>query len=302
MKQQLDLSVIIVSYNTRLVTLKCLRSIFEYTRGLSFEVIVVDNGSSDGSTDMLRRFKRKNPLRLIASKKNLGFGRANNRGAKIARGKYLVFLNSDTLLTTNSLKISLEEAKKIKLLGAYSCRLLNADGTIQPTGGFFPTPARILTWQLFLDDLPLIKYWFRPVHPTVSWYGEKIELDWLTGAFMLIPRKIFALVHGFDEDIFMYVEDTDLCYRLRQLGRIAVYSPTTAIIHLGGASGSNGNSLVAEAKQTAFFVRKHFGSMAAFVSIFLIKLGSLLRWVLFGIIIPNETKAHSYRQILFSRF
>lgn len=294
-----ELSVIIVSYNTRKVTKKCLRSLFEYTRGINFEVIVVDNASSDGSLPMLRAFKRKHPIRLIAAKKNLGFGRANNRGAKIALGKYLLMLNSDTVFTTNTLRIALDEAKAIKDLGVYSCRLTNKDGTTQPTGGFFPTPLRVLTWQLFIDDLPLVKYWFRPVHPDQSWYERELEFDWLTGAFMLIPARVFKKVNGFDEKIFMYVEDTDICYRIKSLGKQIIYSPTTSITHLGGASGGSG--LVAEAKQTIFFVNKHFGPLAGFWSKLMIRLGSLLRYTLFAIIVPNEAKRSAYKEILFGR-
>lgn len=296
-----ELSIILVSYNTKTLTIKCLESIFEHTRELKFEIIVVDNASTDSSLSALRRFRRQQPIRLLPLRKNIGFGRGNNRGAKIARGKYLLFLNTDTFLTTNALKTAVEEAKKIKDLGAYSCQLLNADGTIQPTGGYFPNLWRIFTWQLFLDDLPLVGQLFKPVHPKPDWYRRYREPDWITGAFMLIPKKLYDQVGGFDEDIFMYVEDTDLCYRLKRLGFKVIYSPTASIVHLGGASGKGGGNLVYEARQTIYFVKKHWGRLFALKADILIRSGALLRWVIFGIIGGNETKAAAYRQILLGK-
>lgn len=301
MKAAPDLSVILVSYNTKAVTLACLESIFKHSRGFNFEIIVVDNASSDGSPAALKQFKKTHSLRLLLLKKNLGFGRGNNRGAKLARGEYLLLLNTDTLLHDNALKTALDEARAIANLGAYSCRLVNRDGSTQPTGGYFPTLGRILTWQLFLDKLPALNHWWKPIHPGKSWYQQRREFDWLTGAFMLIPRQVFARVGGFDKNIFMYVEDTDLCYRLKQLGLKVVYSPTAKITHLGGASGASGSSLVWEARQTLFFVKKHYGLLAAIVADGLIRLGSLLRYLLFGIINKDATRSFAYRQIILGK-
>jgi GT2 family glycosyltransferase len=293
-----DLSIILVSYNTRRLTLKCIKSIYKFTKNIKFEIIVVDNASSDGSIESLNKLKKKYPLNLLPQDKNLGFGAANNLGASLAGGKYLLFLNTDTRLSSNALRIALEDAKKIKGLGAYSCKLLNKDGSIQATGGYFPTLARIFTWQLFIDDLPLIGRMFRSVHPPVSFYRQRRELDWITGAFMLIPRSVFQKVSGFDEKIFMYVEDTDLCYRLKKRGYKVIYSPRATVTHFGGASG--GNALLAEARQTVYFMKKHYSLPTAIAAAILIRVGALLRLGLFAIIVPDETKSTAYRKILFA--
>lgn len=292
---KVDISIILVSFNTRAVTLNCLESIFLHTKDLRFEVIVVDNASSDGSVAALRRYRLKHPIRILSLKHNLGFGGGNNRGAQIAKGKYLLFLNTDTILTGNSLKIALGEAGKEKRLGAYSCQLLNADGSIQATGGYFPTLFRILAWQYFMDDIPLLGKLFQPVHPRPSYYQKRRELDWITGAFLMTPKTVFNSVGGFDENIFMYVEDTDLCFRFKKNGLKIIFSPSASLIHLGGASG--GNSLFNEARQTVFFVNKHYGSLQAVFAREVIRLGALLRWGLFGIIGGNDTKGVAYKKI-----
>src|SRR3989339_975849 len=153
---KVDLSIISVSYNTKQIMLDCLESIVKHTKGLKYEIIAVDNGSKDGSLEMLCDFSKKHPeLILVDAKENLGFGRGNNLGAKRARGEYLLFLNSDTLIFDNALKEAVEIVKKRLKFGAYSCRLLNFDKSFQPSGGYFPNFWNLIAWQFFLDDLPV---------------------------------------------------------------------------------------------------------------------------------------------------
>lgn len=315
MTNALDLSVIIVSFNTKDITKQCLDSLYQFTSDLNYEVIVVDNNSTDSSTEMLSKFEsgHKN-FKLIRSTSNIGFGPANNLGAKEAAGEYLLFLNSDTLFIENCLPDCLAASKNKKAV-ALSCYLLNRDLTIQPSGGFFPTLGRILTWQLFLDDLPIVGNKFKSIHPHAPGFFfmnrltnrqsdrqevVRIELkpDWITGAFMLIPRQLFKKVGGFDEKIFMYTEEMELCYRLRQIGGAVVLDPKSAIVHLGGASGSSHLAITAEVAGMLYFWKKHKPAWQLPGVKFAFFVGSLLRYFIFGIIKANATARQAYGQVL----
>lgn len=291
----MELSIIIVSFNTRKLLRDCLRSIYKYTDNLKFEVIVVDNNSLDGSADLVaQRFPQ---VKLIRSAENLGFGKANNLGAQKARGKFLLFLNSDTLIHDNAFKHALTQAETISELGAFTCRLLYEDGSIQPTGGYFPTLSRFFLWQLGLDDLPLLKNLIKPVHPGPKFYEHSFEPDWITGAFMLIPKKVFMDAKGFDPNIFMYGEDLELCYRLKQKQKKVIYSDFPSLTHLQSKSSSSQYALVNETKGISYFYQKHFPLLSSWVHPGF-KLGALLRLVFFGIIMGNDNKKKAYTQIL----
>ena len=210
----MDVSVIIVNYNTKKLTSDCISSVLKFTKGVDFEVIVVDNASGDGSQ---KAIKSKFPqVKLIGNKGNVGFGRANNQGMKIAKGKYIFLLNSDAYLIENSLKKLKDAADKIENLGVLAPSLLNEDRSFQQSVGFFPHLPQVLFWMSLLDDLPggtIIK----PYHVDHdSFYRKEHEIDWATGAAMFVPAKAAREVSGFDEKIFMYGEDVDWCFRIKK--------------------------------------------------------------------------------------
>lgn len=294
----IDLSIVIVNYNTKDHLINCLKSVFRHTHGLKFEVIVVDNASSDDSVAAVKAYAARKPIRVLPLDKNIGFGPANNRGAAAAKGDWLLFLNSDTLFNDNVLPRTLAKARSIPHLGALTCKLKNPDGTVQPTGGFFPNLFNLAAWMLFIDDLPYIDRLVKPVHPKTHWYRRSWSPDWITGAFFLTPKEVFNRVGEFDENIFMYVEDTEICYRLKKAGLKVVYLSHPSIIHLGGQSSSSGFGLVKEAEYLTYYFKKHHSPFSAAVASALIKLGALLRAVLFGIIIVDASKAKAYRQLL----
>lgn len=296
---KIQLSIIIVSYNTKQLTLDTINSIYRHSHDINFEIIVVDNNSKDGSIEALKKLasKKKN-FRLITEKKNWGFGVSNNIGAKKAKGEYLLFLNSDTIIKSDVLPYSLNWFTNHPQTGVYSCRLENKDKTTQANGGYFPTLGRLFLWQFFLDDLPLVRRLFKSIHPYTKHplYSQLSHLDWVTGAFMLIPKKIFNQVKGFDNKIWLYVEELELCYRIKQAGYQVVYDPARSITHLGGASGGSFLALTNEIKNTIYFFSKHKPKWQLPLVRLLFVFGSLLRIIIFGIIGHDQKARQTYWQ------
>ena len=294
-----DLSIIIVSYNTKEIITTCINSVIDNTKGTNYEIIVVDNGSKDGSLERLRKLEKKHPqIKLITSKTNLGFGKANNLGAKKAKGKYLLLLNSDTIIIGNAIPEALKTLRKMPNVGVYSCRLMNEDKSVQPSGGYFPNLGNVFAWQFFIDDLPLIGRLIPSFHPKKSSYNGNKQMDWITGAFMLFPKKVFDKVGGFDENIFMYTEEMELCYRIKKLGYIISYFYFPAIIHLGGASSGSVLALTSEIKYLIYFWEKHNPAWQLPIIKSFLYIGSLLRLLIFGIIKRDEKARRAYTQAL----
>jgi GT2 family glycosyltransferase len=297
-KNKIDISLVMISYNTKKITLETLRSIYKHTKDVNFEIIISDHDSKDGSVKALQVFaKTKNNLKVLDTKRNPGFGAGNNFGAKIAKGEYLLFINTDILFKTNVIKKALTWLKNHPNIGAYSCKLLNKDLTVQATGGYFPTLFRVFAWQLFIDDLPIIKKLIKSIHPHKWFYKKSRDLDWVTGAFTIMPRKLFEDLGGFDENIWMYAEELELCYRVKKMGYSIAYQPEPSIIHLGGASsGGSRLGLTQEIKNLIYFFKKHKPKWQLPVIKLLIITGSILRYIIFGIIGNNETSRQAYSE------
>lgn len=295
----MKISVIIVNFNTQKLLKDCLQSIFEKTQGLEFEVIVVDNASGDGSQEMVK--KDFPQVILLENKKNLGFAAGNNLGLKKAKGEYLLLLNSDTELIENSLLKMVEVMEKNPKVGIASCQLVGKTGEIQPSGGFFPHLGRVFAWMFFLDDLPFLSWWIKPFHPHPpqfytrdSWYQQPHFQDWVTGAFFLIRKQVQEEIGFLDEKFFMYVEEMEYCYRAKKAGWQVFYTPVTKIIHLGGQSGTAKGVLLGEYQGLQYFFGKHKPAwQKIFLRLFL-KIGALLRLVLFGIIKKNPEVRRIY--------
>ena len=250
------LSIIIVSYNTSQLTLDCLKSIFK-DKGLVFdlnkinnknlvptEIIIVDNNSQDDSVTQIKKL----PVKLITNKFNAGFGKANNQALKVAKGNYILLLNSDTLILHSAISQSLNWLCSHPEASVCTAQLLNKDKTIQASGGFFPNLLNVTSWCLSLDDLPFVNKIIKPLHPhTPDFYThDKFFLkdhqqDWVTGAFMMIRNSHLKATQGFDENYFMYGEEVELSYRLKQKNPHSQtwYLIGPQIVHLGGASAKN---------------------------------------------------------------
>lgn len=297
-----DLSIVIISYNTKKLTIDCVKTIVENTKGLDYEILVVDNNSKDKSADAIREYSAKYEsknlkIEVIENDKNLGFAKANNQGMDKSTGKYILFLNSDTKVESNVLKEMVDWMEGHEGVGAATCTLRNKDKSIQGTGGYFPTLPRVFNWMFFIDDIPLIEKFFKPFHPMhdkspfskgEAFYKEQKEIDWVTGAFMLTRASVVKKVGGFDEDFFMYTEDTDLCFRIKREGYRIVYTPKWSITHLGGSSSVKEYPLLSEFEGVKLFYKKHMPTWQYPVLRVLLKVGSVLRIFIFGLIKGKE--------------
>ena len=246
-----DLSVVIVNWNTEALLQACVQSLFRSPPPGALEVTVVDNASSDNSVASLRRSWPA--VHLIENTRNVGFARANNQGIAVSRGRYILLLNSDTLVPPNALRQLADFMDEHPEAGAVGPRLIRPDGCPQPFAfGGDPTPLYLLRRGL---SLLLLR---RPLH---DWNTNLVQsVDWVSGACLWLRRQALEQAGPLDEAIFMYFEDNDLCLRLRQCGWKIYYNPQVSIAHLG--SQSLKQNLAAQKAYDAslkHFYRKHYG-------------------------------------------
>lgn len=233
-----DLSILMVNWNTREMTLACLRSIYAEAPTTSFEIILVDNGSTDGSADAIADAFPQ--VRLIAETRNLGFARANNIAAEKARGQYLLLLNTDTLILDDAIDRLVNTARAFPHALIWGGCTLFGDGQINPSSVW----GRITGWSAVCCALGL-RSLFRGSalfnsEGLGSWQRDNIRsVDIVSGCFLLIPRAFWARLGGFDPKFFMYGEEADLCARARALGARPMMTPDARIIHYGGASAAS---------------------------------------------------------------
>jgi GT2 family glycosyltransferase len=245
------ISVIIVNYNTKDLTFECIKSIYEHTKEIDFQIIVIDNASNDDSVNYL---KEKFPLvDIIQSQSNLGFGRANNLGVKISKGDFLFFLNSDTKLIENSIKyfydffVQNERELKLGILGG---KLINENFQLSSIGDEFPTTKKIIRQSLInripksfvKKHFPTIFFWIKDVFKKkASFEGLEyisfFEIDYVIGANLFMRKSLFNEFEGFSNDFFMYYEETDLQKRLANAGFSRIIYNKTKLIHFSGGSG-----------------------------------------------------------------
>jgi len=279
---KIDLSIISINYNTADLVLAMVDSFKKAFRGIEYEFIIIDNNSEKHSIEKLKsELAGSRNIKLIRNSQNLGFG-ANNAGLASSRGRYILFLNSDTLADDINFKDLLLWMDNNPNVGAMTCTLKNSDGSIQGTGGSFPTLFRVFLWMFFFDDIPGISRLFGSFHPHSSkspfkndkFYKSERRLDWITGAFFLARKE--ALGDGFDPDYFMYGEDVDLSKKIRNNRYDIVYSPRWSIIHLGGKSSNASYPIISEFNGLKIFYKKHYGNRLGFLRL-IVKAGLLFR-------------------------
>lgn len=231
----MDISILIVNYNTCRLTLDCLRSVYDSKTSYSYEIIVADNASSDESVQQIKENYPK--VSLIVNQENLGFAKANNQAMEIAVGRYILLLNSDTIVQPDSLQTMVDFMDKHTKVGASGCKVILPDGSLDKAcRRGFPTPSASFYYAFGFSKLfPTIRrfnqYQLGYLDP-----NESYAIDCLVGAFILVRRATLQQVGGLDEAFFMYGEDIDWCYRIKQMGWDIWYHPATYIIHYKGAS------------------------------------------------------------------
>jgi GT2 family glycosyltransferase len=253
------LSIIIVSYNVRDFLAQTLRSVQKATRSISTEIFVVDNHSEDGSAHLVA--SEFSEVQLIRNTKNVGFARANNQALVRARGRFLVLLNPDTIVQEDTFQTLIQFFDTHPDAGMVGCKILNPDGTLQlACRRSFPTPWVAFTKLVGLGTLFPKSRWFGRYNLTYLDPDQTTEVDAISGSFMMVRREVVGQVGLLDERFFMYGEDLDWCYRVKQAGWKIYYVPSTKIVHYKGASSekSDRDTLVLFYRAMLQFVQKHF--------------------------------------------
>jgi GT2 family glycosyltransferase len=229
------LSIIVVSYNTRDMTMACLASVMAETWDAPFELIVVDNDSSDGSAEAIATLG--DSVRFMKLNENIGFARANNLAARKARGQFLLLLNPDTLVLDRAIDRLTRVAIANPAAGIWGGRTLFGDRTLDPTSVWARmTPWSMATRAFGLDHVFSASPFFNP-EGYGGWQRDSMrQVDIVTGCFLMIRRDLWEELDGFDRAFFMYGEEADLCMRAAALGARPLFTPTATIIHYGGAS------------------------------------------------------------------
>ncbi|HUS59890.1 MAG TPA: glycosyltransferase family 2 protein [Nevskiaceae bacterium] len=236
----MKVSIVILNWNTKELLKQCLESLKKSRGDLETEVIVVDNGSQDGSVEMIKQFKSSTPdlkLHFIANKKNLGFARGNNQAIKMATGDFVMLLNSDTIVQKGAIeKLAVYLIKSPKIAVA-SPLLLNKDGSIQKDPCYLKFPSPVTAFFYYNSFLKKIAVKFFPwlLFSTTD-FSQPVEVEQLPGAAVMFRKEVLKKLKGFDESYPLYFEDVDLSFRIRKLGYKLVVVPGAKIIHLGRKS------------------------------------------------------------------
>lgn len=258
----MKLSIIIVSWNVREDLVRCLRSIEENRPFAEFKIIVIDNASSDGTVDSIKQDFPE--VTVIANKENRGFAAANNQGIKKARGQYLFFLNPDTIVHPLSLDVLMNFMDGNSDAGACGPKLLNDDGTTQPSVRRFPTFRGVLYRHTVFRFLGIFRSEYKKWLMKDFNYDREMDVDEVTGAALMVRRSVIDRIGGMDESFFMYYEEVDLCYRIKQSGWRTVFVPDAVVTHLGGRSASQISvmSRILMLTSLLIFFRKYRGKLA----------------------------------------
>lgn len=255
-----DLSAIIVNWNTKRLLRNCLSSVYAQGHGITYEVLVVDNGSSDGSTEMVEtEFPQ---TRLLRNIENVGFAKANNQAIELSKGRYVLLLNSDTVVLDGALQTLVRFMDQYADAGAAGCKLVNEQGALEYSCRSFPRPKVAFFLNHPWASVPFGDRWFQD-YLLLDWEHNTVRpVDFVTGACLIVRRECIQEVGLLDEAFFMMVEDVDWCYRIRKGGWEIYYVPSAEVIHIKGASyanDANGRRMRLEAHRSMIrFFKKHY--------------------------------------------
>lgn len=232
-----DISIVIVSFNTKNLTRKCINCVIKHASYTKYEIIVVDNASKDGSADMIT--KEFPWINLIKLPDNKGFAGGNRPGMKIARGRYILLLNSDAFISEDTLEKSISFMDEHPNIGILGCKLTNPDGSMQPSARMLPGPLnKLLTISGLADRYSKSRFFGRV---DFSWWDHSTprNVGWVVGAFFLIRRETMEEIGYLDDRYFLYFEEVDYCLTAKRAGWDVVFYPYTEVVHLGGKSAEN---------------------------------------------------------------
>lgn len=278
-------SIIIVSYNTREMTLECLRSICRETTELPFEVLLIDNQSTDGSFEAIREEFESDPrFTLVSSERNLGFAGGNNEMASKANGRYILLLNPDTVVQDKAIEAVVDFAEKTTDSKVWGGRTVCGDGELNHGSCW----GDYSIWSQFCRYTCLTRMAPRSSFLAPRTYGRRqrdsireVAID--TGCFLLIEKQLWDRLSGFDPEFFMYREEADLCIRARSLGALPAITPKATLIHHGGASETvNEDKIVRLLDGETRLLRRHWSRTAFMLNLWIVKGGVLLRRSLEG--------------------
>lgn len=279
-------SIIILSYNTQDLLKNCLNSLFSHTKNDDVEVIVVDNNSKDDSVAMMKKEFPK--ITVVENNENVGFSRGCNIGAKKAKGDFLLFLNSDTeFISDNTLKTLQDNfTDKVGVVGGI---MKNEDGSLQRSFGSFYTLPHV-SKMIFLGEKGEL---------SGIQMNKKQETDWVSGGCMMVKRSVFEEVGGFDEQIFMYVEDVELCYRIKKKRYGVLVDPAAVITHLGHGSSNRTFAIVQIYKGLSYFYKKHKSGVEYQSLQWILRLKAYLS-IIFGTMVKRRELVARYKEALAS--
>jgi GT2 family glycosyltransferase len=260
---ELLLSIVVLCWNDWKVLKDCLKSIYECTHSIRFEVIVSDNGSTDDSIEQVRRNFPQ--VRVLENQKNLGFAKGNNVGIEAANGKYILILNPDTIIHENALDRWISFAMQNPNAGGFGLRVLNPDGSYQISARPFLTIRSEWVSALGLRSLGLASNAFRS-DTYVGWHGDsERKIDWQSGCCVMFRADVLKRIGGFDEQFFYQCEEVDLCLRVWQSGHEILFTPVATITHLGGQSVKKFpiRFEIEKLRNRYRYFYKHFGAQGA---------------------------------------
>lgn len=298
---QIDVSVIIVNWNTKDLLIQCIRSIKEKTRQICYEIIVVDNASSD---DSVRKLQHEfEDVTIIALSENLGFSRANNIGIKESKGRYVVLLNSDTYLENDALSLMYDYFESNPETGLLGGQVLNLDGSLQPSAREFPSLWRNVT-KIFLPiGIRRFLYGFGPRNIAGFDYASTKQVEALMGAFLMTKQQCIATVGALDERFFFYAEDIDWSKRFWDNGLPVMFFHLPRVVHYGGGSSSNAPIAyrIEMMRADLVYFAKHFNTSQYVINYLVLIIYHFFRSVVMTVFYPISRKGSRYKRNFIKR-
>jgi len=275
----MDLTTIIVNYNTANLLQKCIQSLCKAASEISMNVVIVDNASSDNSVSLLQR--DFSDYKLIINDKNVGFGRANNQCIPFVKGRYVLLLNTDAFVSEETINKTIQYMDSNQRCGILGVKLLGRDGELQPSCRYFPTP-----FTIFLQRTGLKKF-FKEIQlvDDMAWgHDAARQCDWVPGCYYLIRREVVETIGLFDSRYFLYYEEVDHCFATKKAGWEVHFFSDTSVVHIGGESAKSEGGLTSSGRQLEalqieselLYFSKNHGHLTAISNVLLLSLADMI--------------------------